>query len=98
MFKVEMADRVGNHRCFVEENVPIALILTSRWQDGAVYDIRLPPDHRKRNRPDNEREFNRTPGEARKSLNRGLPTLKTDRSRYSCFQYFALFRALKFMF
>jgi len=24
-----------NHRCLVEKNVPIALILRSRWRDGA---------------------------------------------------------------
>ena len=27
--------RLGNHRCLVEKNVPLALILPSRWQDGA---------------------------------------------------------------
>ena len=32
---VEMADHGGNHRCFVEPNVPIAFILPSRWQDSA---------------------------------------------------------------
>ena len=32
---VEMADHGGNHRCFVEKNVPIAFILPSRWQDSA---------------------------------------------------------------
>ena len=30
-----MADHDGNHRCLIEKNVPIALILPSRWQDGA---------------------------------------------------------------
>ena len=35
MFIVEMADHDGNHRCLEEKNVPIALILTSRWWDGA---------------------------------------------------------------
>ena len=30
-----MADHDGNHRCLIERNVPIALILSSRWQDGA---------------------------------------------------------------
>ena len=30
-----MADHYGNHRCLVQKNVPIALILPSRWQDGA---------------------------------------------------------------
>ena len=30
-----MADHDGNHRCLEETNVPIAFILTSRWQDGA---------------------------------------------------------------
>ena len=35
MFIVKMADHDGNHRCLVEKNVPIALILPSRWQDGA---------------------------------------------------------------
>ena len=29
-----MADHDGNHRCLVEKNVPIALILLSRWHDG----------------------------------------------------------------
>ena len=32
---VKMADCNGNHRCHIEKNVPIALILPSRWQDGA---------------------------------------------------------------
>ena len=32
---VKMADYDGNFRCLVEKNVPIALILPSRWQDGA---------------------------------------------------------------
>ena len=45
-----MADHDGNHRCLIEKNVPIALILPSRWQDGAesvgmettsVYDLGL---------------------------------------------------------
>ena len=35
MFIVKMADHDGNHRCLVEKNVPIALILPSRWQYGA---------------------------------------------------------------
>ena len=35
MFTVKMADHDGNHRCLVERNVPIALILASRWRDGA---------------------------------------------------------------
>ena len=35
MFIVKMADHDGNHRCLVEKNVPIALILPSRWRDGA---------------------------------------------------------------
>ena len=35
MFIVKMADHDGNHKCLVEKNVPISLILTSRWQDGA---------------------------------------------------------------
>ena len=30
-----MADHNGNHRCLVERNVPIVLILSSRWRDGA---------------------------------------------------------------
>ena len=30
-----MADHDGNHQCLVEKNVPVALILPSRWQDGA---------------------------------------------------------------
>ena len=30
-----MADYEGNHRCLVDKKVPIALILPSRWQDGA---------------------------------------------------------------
>ena len=30
-----MANHDENHRCVVEKNVPIALILPSRWQDGA---------------------------------------------------------------
>ena len=30
-----MADHNGNHRCLAETNVHIALILPSRWQDGA---------------------------------------------------------------
>ena len=30
-----MADHDGNHRCLTEKNVPIALILSSRWHDGA---------------------------------------------------------------
>ena len=43
MFIIKMADHDGNHRCLVEKNVPIVLILPSRWQDGAeslgiVYD------------------------------------------------------------
>ena len=32
---IKMADHDANHRCFVEKNVPIALILPNRWQDGA---------------------------------------------------------------
>ena len=35
MFIVKMADHDGNHRCLVKNKVPIALILPSRWQDGA---------------------------------------------------------------
>ena len=35
MFIVKMVDHDGNHRCLVEKNVPIALILPSRWPDGA---------------------------------------------------------------
>ena len=35
MFIVKMVDHDGNHRCHAEKNVPIALILPSRWQDGA---------------------------------------------------------------
>ena len=34
MFIVKMAYHDGNLRCHAEENVPIALILPSRWQDG----------------------------------------------------------------
>ena len=30
-----MANHDGNHKCIVEKNVPTALILPSRWQDGA---------------------------------------------------------------
>ena len=30
-----MVDHDGNHRFHAEKNVPIALILPSRWQDGA---------------------------------------------------------------
>ena len=30
-----MANHDGNHRCLIEKNGPIALILPSRWQDGA---------------------------------------------------------------
>ena len=29
------ADHAGNHRCLIKKNSPIALILPSRWQDGA---------------------------------------------------------------
>ena len=35
MFIVKMADHDGNHKCLVENNVPIALILPNRWRDGA---------------------------------------------------------------
>ena len=35
MFIVKMADHDGNHRCLLEKNVPIVLILPSRWWDGA---------------------------------------------------------------
>ena len=35
MFIVKMADHDENYRCLSEKNVPIALILPSRWQDGA---------------------------------------------------------------
>ena len=35
MFIVKMANHDGNHRCLIEKNVTIALILPSRWQDGA---------------------------------------------------------------
>ena len=35
VFTVKMADRYRNHRCHMEKNVPKALILPSRWQDGA---------------------------------------------------------------
>ena len=35
VFIVKMADYDGNHRGLVEKNVPIVLILPSRWQDGA---------------------------------------------------------------
>ena len=34
MFIVKMADHDGHHRCLKEKNVPIALILPSRLQDG----------------------------------------------------------------
>ena len=36
MFIVKMAKYDGHHRCLIEKNVPIAFILLSRWQDGAV--------------------------------------------------------------
>ena len=29
---VKMADHDGNHRCLTEKNVPIVLILPSRWR------------------------------------------------------------------
>ena len=35
MFIVKMADHDENHRCLVEKNVPIALILTIRLGAGA---------------------------------------------------------------
>ena len=35
MFIVKIADHDGNHRCLVETNVPIVLILPSKLQDGA---------------------------------------------------------------
>ena len=35
MFIVKMADHNGNHRCLAEKNVPIAIILPSRWRNGA---------------------------------------------------------------
>ena len=35
MFIVKMADHDANHRCLVEKNVPIVLILPSRCRDGA---------------------------------------------------------------
>ena len=35
MFIVKMSDNDGNHRCLVEKYVPRALILPSRWWDGA---------------------------------------------------------------
>ena len=35
MFMFKMADHDVNHIGLVENNVPIALILPSRWQDGA---------------------------------------------------------------
>ena len=35
VFTVKMANHYRNHRCLVEKNVPIVLILSSRWQDGA---------------------------------------------------------------
>ena len=35
MFIVKMADHDGNHRCLIENSVPIAPILPSRWRDGA---------------------------------------------------------------
>ena len=34
VFIVKMADHDGHHRCLKEKNVPIALILPSRLQDG----------------------------------------------------------------
>ena len=34
MFIVKMADHDGNHRCLVEKNVTIALVLPSRWEYG----------------------------------------------------------------
>ena len=35
MFIVKMANHDGNNRCLTEKNVPTALILPSRWPDGA---------------------------------------------------------------
>ena len=35
MFIVKMANHDGNHRRLAEKNVPIALILPSRWGYGA---------------------------------------------------------------
>ena len=35
MFIVKMADHDGNHRSLIENSVPIAPILPSRWRDGA---------------------------------------------------------------
>ena len=35
MFIVKMADHDGNHRCLKEKNVPLVLILPSRWRDSA---------------------------------------------------------------
>ena len=34
-FIVKIADHDENHWCLVEKNVPIALILPTRWQDAA---------------------------------------------------------------
>ena len=35
MFIVKMDNHDGNHRCLEDKNVPIALVLPSRWWDGA---------------------------------------------------------------
>ena len=35
VFTVKMDDHYGNNKCNVEKNVPVAFILTRRWQDGA---------------------------------------------------------------
>ena len=35
MFIFKMADHEGNNRCLIEKNVPIVLILPSRWLTGA---------------------------------------------------------------
>ena len=37
VFIVKMTDHDGNHRCLVDKNVPIVLILPGRWQRARVH-------------------------------------------------------------
>ena len=60
MFIVKMATNDGNHRCLVEKNVPIALILPSRWWDGAEslgIELFMPQCYRMLRRNDSSRKI-----------------------------------------
>ena len=66
-----MADHDGNHRCFVEKNVPIVFIFPRRWWDGAeclgidqCLFMLSPCSSRRKEREREKKSFKRQPEQA----------------------------------